>query len=614
MIELHQMQVVPGDPERNLKRILLGIDQTTGNGAALAVFPEMALPGYLLGDEWENDALLRELAEMNAEIIAYTRGRAAAVWGSVLADFNARGEDGRTRKYNAAFVAADGHPVSNGVFDGYTIKSLMPKYREFDDERHFFSLLKLAQERGVEPRTLLAPFPLIQGEKTRKVGVLLCEDMWDDDYAFQPTSTLRAQGAEMFLNLSSSPYGIGKQAKRDRILVQKSEGCEFYYVNCVGAQDNGKNVFIFDGASPIYRDGRKLAQGADFLDCVVVPEDRAAADTDETAKIHGALLEGLRATLARMGAGKVVIGLSGGVDSAVVAALCVEVLGAANVIGVNMPSRYNTTTTKGLAQELAQNLGIRFLIAPIEEAVDLTRRQVAQLTGRPVTGLVDENIQARDRSSRVLAAIAAQETAVFTNNGNKTELAQGYCTLYGDVSGAVAPLADLYKTQVYALAAHINGVAASRGPLIPVGILKVKPTAELSESQNPDNGGGDPFVFDYHDKLLYQMIELRRDPEQLLEDLIAGNVEVKWGLKRNAIGVGGYFANAADMIADIETAWRRLKGSFFKRVQAPPILTVSKRAFGFDLREFQAPAHFTRGFQTLKAQALTSIGLKSRGC
>ncbi len=617
-----QMEVIPGNPEVNLARILRGIDEASTAGAALVLFPEMALPGYLLGDEWENDAFLRDLAAMNAEIVVHTRGRCAAIWGNVRAVFGAhepilgrvpalglRGEDGRTRKYNAAFVAADGALVGNGVFAGFTPKSLLPKYREFDDARHFYSLPKLAQEIGVAPADLVAPFELAIGGTRRKVGVLLCEDLWDDDYAFKPVDVLEAKGADVIVNLSASPFGIGKQAKRDRVLAARTRGCECFYVNATGAQDNGKNVFLFDGASPVFVDGRKVAQGPTFAEGLVSNVSGLVADPPEIAKVHVAIVAGLKATLGRIGARKVVVGLSGGIDSGVVATLCVEALGAANVIGVTMPSRYNSATTRGLAAELAERLGIRFLVAPIEEAVDVSRRQIEALTGAPVAGLVDENIQARDRGSRLLAGLAAQLGAidrcgvVFTNNGNKTEVAQGYCTLYGDVGGAVAPLADLYKTQVYELARHLN---ATRGEPIPAGMLTVKPSAELSAAQNPEQGGGDPFQFEYHDRLLYQMVELRRDPEEILADFAAGRLEKALGLAPGKAVVGTFFPDAAAFVADLELVWRRFKGSFFKRVQAPPIVAVSKRAFGFDLREAQIGARFTRGYSVLKEQVLAA--------
>ncbi|MFM7205465.1 MAG: NAD(+) synthase [Planctomycetaceae bacterium] len=617
-----QMEVIPGNPEANLARILRGIDEAAAAAAEVVVFPEMALPGYLIGDEWENDALLRDLAAMNDEIAAHTRGRCAAIWGSVAAVFGdhfpvlgrrpptgGRGADGRTRKYNAAFVAADGRAVGNGVFPGFTPKSLLPTYREFDDERHFCSLPKLAQEIGVPPDDLLEPFALEIAGRPRRVGVILCEDMWDDDYAFKPVAVLRRKDAGLILNLSASPFGIRKQAKRRRLLAERSRGCEFILANCVGAQDNGKNVFVFDGASPVFVDGRQVAQGPSFREALVTRASGMPDDAGDTAEIHAAVLAGLRALFARVGATKVVVGISGGIDSAVVTVLCTQVLGRDHVVGVTMPSRHNSATTRGLAAALAENLGIRFLVVPIEESAEATRGQVAAVTGSPVAGLVDENIQARDRGSRVLAAVAAQLGAiercgvVFTNNGNKTEVAQGYCTLYGDVNGAVAPLADLYKTQVYDLARHLN--ATCGGP-IPEGMLRVKPSAELSAAQNPEQGGGDPFQFEYHDRLLYQFVELRRDPEDILAAALAGRLEQALGLPEGRRVVGGFFADAAAFVADLELTWRRLKTSFFKRVQAPPIVAVSKRAFGFDLREAQIGPRFTRRYSQLKAELLAA--------
>ena len=206
-IVLEQMEVKAGNPEANLARILEGITRAKANGKELVVFPEMAVPGYLLGDEWENDAFVRECADMNAEIMAATDG-VAAIWGNVAIDASAKGEDGRVRKYNAAFVAQNGAMVNNGVFDGRTVKSLMPKYREFDDERHFFSLPKLAFERGVSPESLLEPFELVIAGVRRRVGVVICEDMWDEDYAFKPVGVLKGKGVDAIVNLSASPFGL----------------------------------------------------------------------------------------------------------------------------------------------------------------------------------------------------------------------------------------------------------------------------------------------------------------------------------------------------------------------------------------------------------------------
>lgn len=528
------MVVKAGNPEANLTRILSGIERAKGNGRSVVVFPEMAVPGYLLGDEWENDAFIRECADMNAEIAAATKDGIAAVWGNVLVDRNARGEDGRIRKYNAAFVAQNGEMVGNGVFVGHTVKSLMPKYREFDDERHFYSLPKLAYEKGVSPESLLEPFELVIAGVRRRVGIVICEDMWDEDYILKPVEILKKKGAEAIINLSASPYGIGKSAKRDRLIARHSEGIRFYYANNVGIQNNGKNVFLFDGGSAIARGGRIIAGARSFQDQEVTESSGPLSrERPEIADVAEGLVSGIREFMAGMNKEKIVVGLSGGIDSAVVATLAVMAMGFENVIAVNMPSKHNSDTTKNLAAQLAKNLRMPFYEAGIQESVDATKTQLESVLGMSMDKegqtLNFENVQARDRGSRVLAGIASMLNAVYTNNGNKTEVALGYATLYGDVNGAFAPIADLYKTQVYELARHLNGAC---GDPIPKGIIDLVPSAELSDAQNVDEGKGDPFDYPRTDAILRRFVEWRKDPEELLESYLNGTLADELGLGR----------------------------------------------------------------------------------
>jgi NAD+ synthase (glutamine-hydrolysing) len=636
------MVVKAGNPEANLARILAGIERAKANGRSVVVFPEMAVPGYLLGDEWENEAFVRECADMNAEIMAATKDGIAAVWGNVLVDQDAKGEDGRTRKYNAAFVAQNGEMVGNGVFVGYAVKSLMPKYREFDDERHFYSLSKLAFEKGVSPESLLEPFELFIAGVRRRIGIVICEDMWDEDYAFKPVEILKKKGAEAVINLSASPYGIGKSAKRDRLIARHSEGIRFYYANNVGIQNNGKNVFLFDGGSAIAQDGRIIAGARSFCDQEVFEASGIpSGERSEISDVAQGLVAGIREFMAGMDKKKIVIGLSGGIDSAVVATLAVMAMGPENVIAVNMPSKYNSDTTKNLAAQLAKNLRVPLYEVGIQESVDATRTQLEAVLGVPMDEegrtLNFENVQARDRGSRVLAGIASMVDAVYTNNGNKTEVALGYATLYGDVNGAFAPIADLYKSQVYELARHLNSIF---GDPIPKGIIDLIPSAELSVAQNVDEGKGDPFDYPRTDAILRRFVEWRKDPEELLESYLNGTLAAELGLGREVApslgteearpdlapengeclinlgrvpsawdgpessGSPALFADAAAFVSEIERLWKLYKINYFKRVQAPPIIAVSKRAFGFDLREAQNGIHFTRRFQALKARIL----------
>lgn len=610
-IALEQMAVKAGNPEANLVRILEGIEHAKSKNRSVVVFPEMAVPGYLIGDEWENDAYVRECMAMNDEIVAATKDGMTAIWGNVFADRTRVGEDGRTRKYNAAFVAQNGKLVSNGAFDGYTVKSLMPKYREFDDERHFYSLLKLAAERGVDPETLLEPFELVINGIRRRVGIIICEDMWDSDYAFKPVEVLKKKGVDAIINLSASPYGIGKAKRRDQIIAEHSKGTRFYYANNVGSQNNGKNLFLFDGGTSVYENGRKIAEAHSFRDQEVTEGTGVfSGERAEIADVADGLISGIRQFMESMGKKKIVIGLSGGIDSAVVAALAVMAVGEENVIGVNMPSKFNSETTKGLAAQLAKNLRVPLYEVPIQASVEATRDQLESVLGTPMDkagkSLNFENVQARDRGGRVLAGIASMLDAVFTNNGNKTEVALGYATLYGDVNGAFAPIADLYKTQVYELARYLNKIY---GDSIPKGIIDLIPSAELSDAQNVDEGKGDPFDYPVTDAILRRFIEWRKDPEELLESLLDGKIDSELGLGKKV--VGEIFPDASSFVAEVERLWKLYKNSYFKRVQAPPIIAVSKRAFGFDLREAQNGAHFTRRFKALKERILAESGKKA---
>ncbi|MBQ1809369.1 MAG: NAD(+) synthase, partial [Selenomonas sp.] len=311
---------------------------------------------------------------------------------------------------------------------------------------------------------------------------------------------------------------------------------------------------------------------------------------------------------------KVVIGISGGIDSAVAAALYAKVVGPENLLLVNMPSVFNSATTKGLSKELADNLGCQYAVIPIQESVDHT---VKQLSETPITYLTDmsnqnltvssfvtENIQARDRSARVLAGAAAAFGGGFTCNANKAETTVGYSTLYGDQSGFLAALADLWKYQVYDLAHYMNDVIYGR-EVVPQGIIDIVPSAELSSAQNVDEGKGDPLKYPYHDYLFRSFIERwqKAAPEDILEWYAAGTLEENLGC---APGLAAkYFPTAQEFIADLERWWNLFTGmAVAKRIQAPPILAVSRRAYGFDHREAQNGPYYTLKYRQLKQQLL----------
>lgn len=627
-IALGQMEVTPGRPDLNAAAMLEMIDQARQKGATLIAFPEMAIPGYLLGDTWEQPAFLRECEYQGQRIIAAATD-IAVLFGNVAVDWSKKGEDGRPRKYNAFFAAAAGclHGQDNFPYP-YRIKTLQPNYREFDDTRHFYCLRKLAAESNRPVQDFLVPLHLPTSTGRLRIGPLLCEDGWSDDYVVHPAETLCASGPlDLLVNLSSSPFTLGKNNKRHRVFSRQAaaNATPLVYVNNVGIQNNGKTIYTFDGSSTLYgATGQVLHASPPFaasLSTVALAADRelphAPAEDDTGIDwIYRALRFGGERFLKQAGIRQVVIGASGGIDSAVAAALYADIIGPENIILVNMPSRYNSQTTQDLAAQLAQNLGCRYLVAPIQEAVELTIAQLSSLplqnfsdgtsTHLSITPFVAENIQARDRSSRILAAVAAAVGGAFTCNANKSEMTVGYSTLYGDLGGLLAALGDLWKHQVYALADYLNQQIYGRS-VIPQASIDIVPSAELSAEQAVDEGKGDPITYPYHDYLFRSFVEFwnRATPEDILLWYQEGSLEQRLGCRPGL--VGQLFPTAAAFIVDLERWWNLYTGmAVAKRIQAPPVLAVSRRAFGFDHREAQNAPFFTSRYQALKQALLKS--------
>ena len=637
-IGLAQIDVKPGRPDRNVARMLEMIGQARAAALDLVAFPELCVPGYIVGDAWETDALVRDFTEWDEAVRAASRG-ITVVYGNVALDPGRIGEDGRIRKFNAVHVCRDGVEVRRaglppGIPGGAHPKTLHPNYRFFDDDRHFYSLRKLAAAVGRPVSDWLVPYQVPRRDGGEFCfGVQLCEDLWCEDYeqdgeVLDTLRVYRKRGAEAVINLSSSPWTWQKNDKRHRTVreVLRRSPLPLFYVNQVGALNNGKNILVFDGDSTAYApDATLVARAPAWRETLLVAGGDAgnragevAPAQSESAAICDGVVTGLHHLDHVRGAeNRFLVGVSGGVDSSVALCLLVRAFGARRVFAVNMPTRFNSQRTRDNAQALCAALDVDYLVCPIDDlhAAFAERIRSTGFPGVPgaYTGLVDENVQARLRGAGILAGLAARHGLLFTNNGNKTEIALGYATLYGDVSGAVAPLGDLYKPQVFELARYLNE-SVFGATVIPENLYDggTVPSAELSAEQDVTQGQGDPIKYGYHDALLRQMIEYRHHPADLLGWFAEGELFecIAW---RDAERFRRYFADTAAWVEDLEWLAAQVRTSIFKRIQAPPIIVLSKRAFGFDLRESQLPAYPLRTYAALRRKVL-SMPLEAGFC
>ncbi len=603
-ILIAQMEVVPGNPEANFSTVKRFIEEGVRKNADLVVFPEMCVPGYLLADLWEEASFVERCVQVN-ESIQKLSDRIDILFGSVARE-DENGENGRPLLYNAAYYASKGAfrtlVHAGNVEKKFLPKTLLPSYREFEEPRYFSDLRKLAQTMGVPVSEILEPLEV----GGTRLGITICEDGWDSLYKIRPFEILRQKmsSGDLFVNISCSPYTIGKDRARDRVFGAHAlnAGIPLVYVNAVGSQNNGKNIYAFEGDSSVYDASGKSVFSLPIFEehatLVSVESGKISVDEAEAprktgiAEVREALVYMIRKNLARFGIRKVVIGASGGIDSAVSAVLYAEALGSENVFLVNMPTRFNSRTTRNAAKDLAENLGCPYMVAPIEDVAKALCESLSKdsFEGNPVEmrveGIHYENLQARLRSAAFLATIASVVGAGFTCNGNKSEISVGYCTLYGDTSGVLCALGDLWKTQVYELAREIN----AERTVIPQASIDIPASAELSDAQNVDEGKGDPIVYPYHDRLFAFWME-RWQRNSLIDSKTL--LSKGFSLYCETLGVDedflrGKFHTDAEILADMERWWKRYRGiALAKRIQMPPILSVSRRAFGFDYRESQ---------------------------
>lgn len=636
-IALSQFEIIPSIPKDNAIRMINFIKEAKNNEADMIIFPELSISGYLIGDMWESESFIRECEELGKEIIKASKD-IFVIFGNIAVDRNKKNFDGRVRKYNVLFLAKDGKLIKSSCMPyPFTIKTLLPNYKEFEEARHFFSLKDLFLENALKNtgkniennfniKEYLKPVEIdIDGEKIN-LGLTICEDALSSNYNLSPIDIINENGnVDIFINISSFPYTLIKDNKRHKIYsdIAKKYKKPLIYVNNVGIQNNGKTVYTFDGGSSVYDDEGNIIlisnryeeslyyveinpKQKEYPKAIIIKEE------NEYKLIYDTIIYGIRKFMKSIGINKVVIGVSGGIDSALTSAVYVNAIGKDNVLLVNMPSKFNSNTTKNLAKTLSENLGCGYMVVPIQESVDFTIKQIENCPiikdGKEsflkVSSFVSENIQARDRSARILSGLAASFGGVFTCNANKTETMVGYSTLYGDGAGFLAALADLWKYQIYELSKYINRYIFKK-EIIPEGSINIVPSAELSDSQAVDEGKGDPIKYDYHDYLFKTLIESWNKviPEDILRWYIDGELEKKIGCKKGLIKK--YFKNDLEFVEDLERWWRQYMGmAVSKRIQSPPILAISIRAFGLGNRESQNKVYYTSQYLYLKNKLL----------
>lgn len=534
-LALVQINPVIGDFTGNIANIARQIETAKNAGCQLAVFPELAISGYPPQDYLEHEAFLTQQQAAIHSLVAEAQG-IGVLCGAITRHSGSTGKP----LHNSALLFEDG----NILFSAH--KRLLPTYDVFDEARYF------------EPGQASSPFTY----KGLRLGITICEDIFNDEDSFphplyqaNPVADLMHGGIDLLINIAASPFTIGKQQLRRTIFSQL---CGKYhiplvYVNQVGGQDS----ILFDGASMVLgSDGGLCHQARSFCkDILIIDTEQLHAaqspcEYDETALVFQALAMGCRDYIRKCGFSRVLLGLSGGIDSALTCAIACEALGPENVTGVALPSPYTSQESIDDARTLAANLGIRFEIIQISDTFASFRQTLSTLFAGLKEDVTEQNIQARIRGT-LLMALANKFNALLLSTGNKSEMAVGYCTLYGDMVGALSLLSDVPKQMVYALARFVN----RQQEIIPSRTIIRAPTAELAPNQK-----------DQDDLPPYEML----DPilSAYLEEHLSIAEIVSRGFDK-------------DIVEDII---RRIKRNEYKRQQAAMGLKVTSKAFGFGRR------------------------------
>ena len=535
-IALGQINPMVGDFSGNAAKIIDFSKQARSLGAGLIVFPELSICGYPPRDLVERESFVAHNREAAEKVAAETRG-IAVICGLVTP---AQAETGKSVMNSAALLM-------DGRIKFVQSKMLLPTYDVFDEMRNF------APARS----QLLFPFC------GKQMALTICEDAWNDKhfwnrrmYSVDPVEALIQAGGNFVLNISASPFWVKKGELRRAMLatIARNDRVPLAFVNQVGGNDS----LVFDGASLVFNpQGEVIAQGKSFEeDLIFFDSDSLTGDIHEQIEgeeptVYAALVLGTRDYMRKCGFRQAIVGLSGGIDSALTATIAVEAVGAENVIGVGMPGLYSSEGSVGDARELAANLGIRFELLPITgifESYRSTLRETFRGYGEDAT---EENIQSRVRGS-LLMALSNKFGALVLSTGNKSELGVGYCTLYGDMAGGLAVINDVPKTMVYRLSRYVN----RRHALIPQSSLEKPPSAELRPGQKDSDCLPE---YEVLDAILEDYVEESRSAEEIAH-------------------------NRGFALELVEGVIRMVERNEYKRQQAAPGIKISPKAFGYGRR------------------------------
>lgn len=522
-IAICQINSVVGDCNKNAEIILKKYSMSLISKPDIVVFPELSITGYPPQDLLFN----KDFIKQNLECVNKISGQSTI---PIIFGYVRESESGFL--YNSAAVCY------NGMVQNTYDKILLPSYDVFDEKRYFKSATNVD----------IIKIPTSGG--TIKIGLQICEDLWDSNYTFKVTEKQNNLGADLFINISSSPFNVGKIDERVKLIKQKIKKYKkpFVYCNMVGGQDE----IIFDGSSLAFNKNFELvAHSRSFKEDLIIADLKKKPSplrkinyTSEEEQLFEALCLGVKDYFKKTGHKEALLGLSGGIDSAIVTCIASEALTPSKVHTISLPSKYSSKHSLEDAIKLSKNLNIDHRVIKINDIVNVFERSLRpQFIGTKID-ITEENIQARVRGN-ILMSLSNKFNWLLLSTGNKTELALGYCTLYGDMSGGLSVISDLNKIQVYNLAKWIN---KKYEDIIPMNIINKPPSAELAENQV------DPFDYEIVSPIVDEIIEKNVSPKLLIES----------GLDQ-------------DLVMEI---YSRIKSMEYKRRQSPIGLRVSKKAFG----------------------------------